>query len=247
MSAKPITETAMTISSISEELFFSQEETRSVGWVNKWGRICTGFCFVCFLSKFFVTFKTQHLSYADRGWSPAFRRNVVSLFSGYSSPRGLGLQSTTFRMRKGMSKGSLLWFQSITDVAQISDYKWRLHSTQSIHAHVISFSKAEYVLICRNRDGAIFRFRRTKSGLSVLAYLWTLVSPPPPPHGARAFSEPGPTHYRGFTTTLTHTTLHRMPLCLSLYPVKYINFRLFLSCATERYCLSSTRDFASMT
>jgi len=173
------------------------------------------------------------------GWSPAFRRNVVCLFSGYSSPRGLGLQTTTFRIRKGMSKGSMLLSQSITDVAQISDYKWRLHSTQSIHAHVISFSKAEYVLICRNRDDAIFQLRRTKSGLSVLAYLWMSVPPPP--------MAQGPTHYRGFTITLTHTTVHRTPLCLSLHPVKYINFRLFFSCATERYCLGSTRDFASMT
>jgi len=92
----------------------------------------------------------------------------VSIFRVQQS-EGLGLQSITFRICKGMSKGSLLRSQSITDVAQSSDYKWRLQSTQSIH--VISFSKAEYVLICRNRNDAIFRFRRTKSGLSALACL----------------------------------------------------------------------------
>jgi hypothetical protein len=113
-----------------------------------------------------------------------------------------------------MSKGSLLWSQSITDVAHSSDYKWRLHSTHSIR--VISFSKAEYVLICPNRNNAIFRFRRTKSAL---AYLWLSVFFP---HGTNAFSGPEPPYFRGFTTILWHTTLHRTPLCLSLYPVKYV-------------------------
>ena len=47
-------------------------------------------------------------------------------------------------------------------------------------------------------------------------------------HGASAFSRLGPPDYRGFTITLRHTTLHRTtPICLSLYPLKYINLRLF--------------------
>jgi hypothetical protein len=34
----------------------------------------------------------------------------------------------------------------------------------------------------------------------------------PPPNGATAPSGPGPPYYRGFTITLSHTTLGRTPL-----------------------------------
>ena len=168
----------------------------------------------------------------------------VSIFRAQQS-EGLGLQFTTSRICKGMSKGWLVWFQSITDVADVaqsSDYKWRLHSAQS--THVISFSKAEYVLICRNRNDAIFRFRRTKSGLSALADLWLSVFSP---HGASAFSRPRPPHYRGFTITIRHTTLHRTDASMfvttsgKIHKSTFILFMCYLTLLSQfhtRFCVN---------
>jgi hypothetical protein len=49
---------------------------------------------------------------------------------------------------------------------------------------------------------------------SVASYVIYINYPPIyfPPHGTRASSVPGPPHYRGFTITLRHITLSRIPL-----------------------------------